>query len=113
VVKSADTGLLVSAIRSASEGQVQLSARSAARLMQEMRSPRNDLPLTDREREVLRHVAIGKTNKEIARLLYIAETTVKSHVRAILDKLGVQSRTQAALVALRSDLVSPNEIQPA
>jgi NarL family two-component system response regulator LiaR len=107
VVKSADTGLLVSAIRSASEGQVQLSARSAARLMQEMRSPRNDLPLTDREREVLRHVAIGKTNKEIARLLYIAETTVKSHVRAILDKLGVQSRTQAALVALRSDLVSP------
>ncbi len=113
VLKSADTDLLVSAIRSAAEGQVQLSPRAAARLIQDMRSPRNELPLTDREREVLREVAIGRTNKDIARCLYIAETTVKSHVRAILDKLGVQSRTQAALVALRCGLVPPNEIQAA
>src|SRR5215207_9418398 len=111
VLKSADTDLLVSAIRSAAEGQVQLSPRAAARLIQDIRSPKNELPLTDREREVLREVAIGRTNKEIARCLYIAETTVKSHVRAILDKLGVQSRTQAALVALRCDLVSLDEIQ--
>jgi len=113
VLKSADTDLLVSAIRSAAEGRVQLSPRAAARLIQDMRSPKNELPLTDREREVLREVAIGRTNKEIARCLYIAETTVKSHVRAILDKLGVQSRTQAALVALRCDLVSLDEIQAA
>jgi DNA-binding NarL/FixJ family response regulator len=113
VLKSADTDLLVSAIRSAAEGRVQLSPRAAARLMQEMRSRRNELPLTGREREVLRQVAIGQTNKEIARCLHIAETTVKSHVRAILDKLGVQSRTQAALVALRCALVSPEEIQAA
>jgi DNA-binding NarL/FixJ family response regulator len=45
--------------------------------------------------------------------LNIAETTVKSHVRAILDKLGVQSRTQAALRALQAQLVSPDELQPA
>jgi DNA-binding NarL/FixJ family response regulator len=81
--------------------------------MQEMRSPRNELPLTDRERQVLREVAIGRTNKEIARSLYVAETTVKSHVRAILDKLGVQSRTQAALQAQRSEMFSPGELQAA
>jgi two-component system, NarL family, response regulator LiaR len=111
VLKNAETELVVSTIRSAAEGQVQLSPRAAARLMQEMRSPKNELPLTDRERQVLREVAIGRTNKQIGRSLYIAETTVKSHVRAILDKLGVQSRTQAALLALRSQLVSPDELQ--
>ena len=62
---------------------------------------------------MLREMAIGLTNKEIARGLVIAETTVKSHVRAILDKLGVQSRTQAALQAVRSDLVSAEELEAA
>jgi len=109
VVKNAETELVVSTIRAAAEGQVQLSRRAAARLIQEMRSPRNELPLTDRERQVLREVAIGRTNRQIGRSLLIAETTVKSHVRAILDKLGVQSRTQAALLAVRSQLVSSDE----
>ena len=113
VLKNAETELLVQTIRSAAAGQVHLSPRAAARLMQEMRSPRNELPLTDRERQVLREVAIGRTNKEIARSLYVAETTVKSHVRAILDKLGVQSRTQAALQAQRSEMFSPDELQAA
>jgi two-component system, NarL family, response regulator LiaR len=113
VLKNADIDLLVQTIRSAAEGQVHLSPRAAARLMQEMRSPRNELPLTDRERQVLREVAIGRTNKEIARSLYVAETTVKSHVRAILDKLGVQSRTQAALQAQRSEMFSSDELQAA
>ena len=113
VLKNAETELLVQTIRSAAAGQVHLSPRAAARLMQEMRSPRNQLPLTGRERQVLREVAIGRTNKEIARSLYVAETTVKSHVRAILDKLGVQSRTQAALQALRSEMFSPDELQAA
>jgi DNA-binding NarL/FixJ family response regulator len=81
--------------------------------MQEMRSPTNEFPLTDREREVLREVAIGRTNKEIARSLDIALTTVKSHVTAVLDKLGVDSRTQAALHAVRSRMVSPEELQAA
>ncbi len=113
VVKNAQIEVLVHTVRSAAEGQVHLSPRGAARLMQEMRSPKNELPLTDRERQVLREIAIGGTNKEIARSLHIAETTVKSHVRAILDKLGVQSRTQAALQALRSEMLSPRELQAA
>ena len=113
VLKNAETELLVQTIRSAAAGQVHLSPRAAARLMREMRSPRNELPLTDRQRQVLREVAIGRTNKEIARSLYVAETTVKSHVRAILDKLGVQSRTQAALQALRCEMFSPDELQAA
>jgi DNA-binding NarL/FixJ family response regulator len=113
VLKNAETELLVQTIRLAAVGQVYLSPRAAARLMHEMRSPTRDLPLTAREREVLREVAMGRTNKEIARSLYVAETTVKSHVRAILDKLGVQSRTQAALQAVRCQLVSPGEVHAA
>jgi DNA-binding NarL/FixJ family response regulator len=113
VLKNADIDVLVQAIRSAAQGQAHLSPRAAARLMQEMRLPANHLPLTDREREVLREIAIGRTNKQIARSLHIAETTVKSHVRALLDKLGVQSRTQAALKALHAQIVSPDELQAA
>ena len=113
VVKSANIAHLVQTIRQAAAGQVQLSSRAAARLIQEMRSPTSQLPLTEREREVLREMAIGRTNKQIARCLNIAETTVKSHVRAILDKLGVQSRTQAALQALHAHIVSLDELQAA
>jgi two-component system, NarL family, response regulator LiaR len=113
VLKSANIADLVQAIREAAAGQVHLSSRAAARLMQEMRAPTRQLPLTDREREVLREIAIGRTNKEIARSLDIALTTVKSHVTAILDKLGVESRTQAALHAVRSRTSSPDELQVA
>lgn len=102
--KHADIDVLIQTIRSAASGRVQLSARATARLVQELRAPTNPTPLTDREQEVLREIGVGRTNKEIARSLRIAETTVKSHVRAILDKLGVQSRTQAALHALRSEI---------
>jgi DNA-binding NarL/FixJ family response regulator len=109
VLKNADIEALVQTVRSAAQGQVHLSPRAAARLILEMRAPKHESPLTHRELQVLREVAIGLTNKEIARALVIAETTVKSHVRAILDKLGVQSRTQAALQAMRSDLLSADE----
>jgi two-component system, NarL family, response regulator LiaR len=113
VLKNADIDVLVHTIRSAAEGQAHLSPRAAARLIQEMRAPTSQLPLTEREREVLREMAIGRTNKQIARCLNIAETTVKSHVRAILDKLGVQSRTQAALQAFQAHIVSLDELQAA
>ena len=62
--------------------------------------------LTERETEVLRLLASGKANKEIALALNIGETTVKTHVSNILMKLGVPSRTQAALYAVRIGLVS-------
>ena len=113
VLKSANVDELVETIRHAAAGQVHLSGRAAARLVEEMRSPRNRVPLTEREREVLRGLASGRTNKEIARSLDIALTTVKSHVRAILDKLGVESRTQAALFAVRSQILSPEDLRPA
>jgi DNA-binding NarL/FixJ family response regulator len=100
-------------IRSAAQGQIHLSARAAAGLVREMRSPKNVNQLTEREREVLRGVAIGQSNKEIAQSLDVALTTVKSHVRSILDKLGVDSRTQAALYAVRSRLLSPEELEAA
>jgi NarL family two-component system response regulator LiaR len=112
VLKSANIAELLQTIRYAAQGQVHLSARAAARLIEEMRSPKN-VPLTDRELEVLRGLATGRTNKEIARALNIALTTVKSHVRTILDKLGVDSRTQAALFAVRSQLLSPDDLQAA
>ena len=113
VLKSADTAELVQTVRSAAEGQVHLSARAGARLMQEMRSPKSQRLLTDRERQVLRELALGRTNKEISRALDITLTTVKTHVRAILDKLGVDSRTQAALYAVRSGMLSPDELKAA
>jgi NarL family two-component system response regulator LiaR len=113
VLKSANIAELMHIIRSAAEGKVCLSPRAAARLIQEMRSPTTQVRLTDREREVLRRMAIGRTNKEIARSLDIALTTVKSHVRSILDKLGVDSRTQAALYAVQSHMLTPDELQVA
>ena len=113
VLKTANVPELVQTIRDAAAGQVHLSSGAAARLIEEMRSPKAQVALTEREREVLRGLAIGRTNKEIARSLDIALTTVKSHVRAILDKLGVDSRTQAALYAVRSQILSPEELQAA
>ena len=97
---------LCRAIKAAAAGQVQLSPPVAARLLRELPPPRQAEPLTDRETEVLRQLAEGKSNKEIARALTIAEKTARTHVSNILGKLGVASRTQAALHAVRSGLVS-------
>jgi DNA-binding NarL/FixJ family response regulator len=81
--------------------------------MREVRSPANDVGLTEREREVLREIAAGRTNKQIGRSLHIALSTVKCHVRAILDKLDADSRTQAALRALHAQIISPDELPSA
>jgi DNA-binding NarL/FixJ family response regulator len=74
--------------------------------MREIRAPESPEKLTDRETDVLRLLAQGKANKEIAQELHIGETTVKTHVSNILMKLDVQSRTQAALFAAKIGLVS-------
>ena len=91
-------------------GQVQLSPEAAARLVREVRAPESPETLTEREVEVLRHVARGRANKEIARELHLGEQTVKTHVSSILGKLGVPSRTQAALYAVKVGLVSSAEL---
>lgn len=101
---------LCRAIKAAAAGQVQLSPQAAARLMREVRAPESPETLTDRETDVLRLLAHGKANKEVARELSIGEKTVKTHVSNILAKLGVQSRTQAALHAVRIGLVPAEEL---
>jgi DNA-binding NarL/FixJ family response regulator len=106
LLKDAKADELCLAIRAAAAGQVQLSPKAAERLMREVRAPENPEVLTARETEVLRLIAQGLANKEIARALNIGEKTVKTHVSNILAKLGVPSRTQAALYAARIGLVS-------
>jgi two-component system, NarL family, response regulator LiaR len=106
LLKDAEPDELCRAIRAAAAGQVQLSPRAAERLMREVRAPETPETLTDREVEVLRLLAEGQSNKEIARSLTIGEKTVKTHVSNILAKLGVPSRTQAALYAVRVGLVT-------
>jgi NarL family two-component system response regulator LiaR len=106
LVKDVHAEELRRAVKAAAAGQVQLSPEATARLLREVRGPERPEPLTERETAVLGLLAAGKANKEIARELDIGETTVKSHVRHILAKLGVESRTQAALHAVRSGLVS-------
>jgi DNA-binding NarL/FixJ family response regulator len=101
---------LLQAIKAAAAGKVQLSPAAAQRLLHEVRAP--EAPpeaLSPRETEVLRMLAIGRTNKERARELSIGEQTIKTHVSRILGKLGVQSRTQAALYASRIGLIPVNE----
>jgi len=97
------------AIKAAAAGQVQLSPQASAYLMREVRAPETIEALTAREMEVLRLLALGQSNKEIARHLSIVEDTIKIHVRHILSKLGVQSRTQAVLCAMRLGLISTEQ----
>jgi DNA-binding NarL/FixJ family response regulator len=106
LLKDAEPNELNRAIRAAAAGQVQLSPKAAERLMREVRAPESPETLTEREVDVLRLLAQGQSNKEIARSLTIGEKTVKTHVSNVLAKLGVVSRTQAALYAARIGLVT-------
>lgn len=106
LLKDTQADELRRAIKAAAGGQVQLAPQAAARLLREVRTPDAPEPLTERETEVLTLLASGRANKEIARDLQIGEKTVKTHVSNILGKLGVQSRTQAALYAVRTGLVA-------
>ncbi len=105
LLKDTQADELCRAIKAAADGQVQLSPKAAERLMREVRAPESPEALTERETEVLRLLAQGQSNKEIASTLNIGEKTVKTHVSNILSKLGVPSRTQAALYAVRIGLV--------
>ncbi len=108
VLKDDPPGALVRAVRVVAQGEQWLTPRvmrtlvRAARLKKEVQSAE----LTEREVEVLRLLAQGYTNEEIARELVIAKQTVKNHVRNILKKLGVKTRVQAVLWAIREGLVS-------
>jgi DNA-binding NarL/FixJ family response regulator len=104
VYKDVDPPALAAAIRSVHAGHVLLHP-DVARLLAASEDRPAATALTAREREVLAEVANGRSNREIARTLSLSEKTVKTHVSAILSKLGVQDRTQAALRAVRTGLV--------
>ena len=110
LLKDTDAEELHRALRGAAEGRVQLAPEAAERLMREVKAPESPEELTERETDVIRLLARGKANKQIASELIVEEKTVKAHVSSILLKLGVQSRTQAALHAVRTGLVSTEEL---
>jgi DNA-binding NarL/FixJ family response regulator len=108
LLKDADADEVAAAVRAAHRGEMQLDASVARRLMTSLRvGPREDLTaeLTTRELEVLRLVGAAESNKQIAAELSISERTARTHVSNILRKLGLSSRTQAALWAVREGLV--------
>lgn len=99
---------LVQDIRQVHRGEVRLNPDIARKLMQEFTNPQPATPkhdLTERELEVLRLIAQGKSNKEISDDLVLSEKTVKTHVSNILQKLHLSDRTQAAVYALRQKIV--------
>lgn len=110
VLKDIGPDELAEVIRKASQGEAVLHPRVAARLIQEIQG-RRDLStnpfteLSDREMEVLRLIAAGSSNAEIAKQLVISEKTVKGHVSNILSKLHLVDRTQAAVYAWREGIV--------
>ena len=97
---------VIAAVRNAAAGTASLSPELLTRFTQALRRPPPPdplQPLSPREREVLRLIARGHSNRQIARDLTIGEQTVKTHVRSILVKLGLQDRVQAAIFALRHE----------
>ena len=104
---------LLQAIRNAHQGRPALHPEAQRHLMRRITrpvAPSPDAELTPRERMVLQHLARGQSNKAIASALGLTEGTVKGYVSIILDKLGLQDRTQAALFAVRHGLVPPDEV---
>jgi DNA-binding NarL/FixJ family response regulator len=114
MLKDADAGDLISAIRRVAAGETLLNAEMAASILDEFRKT-EQLPahpdhrireLTDREEEILRHLAQGATNQEIAASLDVSEKTVRNRLSEIFSKLRLNNRTQAALYALREGIAS-------
>ncbi len=97
LLKAERPDALFAAIHSAAEGRTALSPPIAGRVMANLRRPRPTL--TDRQRDILAQLARGIGNRDIARALYISEATVKTHLRWICDKLGVDTRAGAVVVA--------------
>ena len=108
LLKSASRAVLISAINGAAAGDPPTRAGEMRRMASAMASqerPAADLPLTPRETQVLRNVAMGLSNREIADALGISVETVKEHVQNLLRKVQLADRTQAAVWALRNGLV--------
>jgi NarL family two-component system response regulator LiaR len=112
VLKDAEAEEVAAAVRAAYAGEVHLDpavARLLAQRMRDRKSPKDELaePLTEREKDVLRLLGQGMSNKDIGATLFITERTARTYVSNILGKLGLASRTQAALYAVEHKLVDP------
>jgi NarL family two-component system response regulator LiaR len=112
LLKDAAADEIVNAVRNANTGSSTLSPTIAGAVVRRVREqsatteqPEDLLALSEREREILRLVAQGHDNTEIAQELYLSPSTVKNHVSSILEKLGVDSRVQAAVRAARAGIV--------
>jgi DNA-binding NarL/FixJ family response regulator len=121
LLKSVPTEEVAAGIRGVHHGHALISPMMAAKLLEEFAQisqaatvpappPGLELPrLTDRELDILRYVARGRLNREIANELYISENTVRNHIRNILDKLQMHSRMEAAMYAVRQRLIDLGE----
>lgn len=109
ILKGATGAKLIESIRTAAKGETVWTRDELRRVTGALATPRLhadvEVPLTQRESEVLKQLAYGLTNKEIAQALGISYETVKEHVQHILRKIGVTDRTQAAVWAVRNELV--------
>jgi DNA-binding NarL/FixJ family response regulator len=109
ILKGSSRSELINSITGAAAGQLPMRAgelrRVATTMANRVATPDPDIPLTQRETQVLRHMALGLSNKEIAQSLTISVETVKEHVQNILRKIAVTDRTQAAVWAVRRGLV--------
>jgi DNA-binding NarL/FixJ family response regulator len=105
LLKDAEADEVGAAVRAAHGGEVHLDAAVARKLTQSLVAPGGATVLTPREREILVLVAQGKSNRDVADTLVISERTARTHVSKVLAKLGLTSRTQAALWAVREGLV--------
>lgn len=114
LLKDSSPSDLIHAIRCVYRGEPSLEPQIASKVLYELAHPpqakRTQEPLTERELEVLRLIAQGNSNREIADQLSITEMTVRAHVSNVLGKLHLASRTQAALYALREGLASVDDI---
>jgi len=108
LLKDSQPAEVAAAVRSAHRGEIQLDPAVTRPLITDLSSGTNGVTslLTSRELEVLRLVGAGKANKEIAAELVISERTARTHVSNVLRKIGVSSRTQAAVLAVREGLVA-------
>ena len=112
VRKDAAPDILLAAVRAAARGQSLLDPAIARAVLQELvRDEQPDIVLSEREQEVLRQLALGRTNREIAETMMVSPETVKTHVGNILAKLHLAHRTQAVIYALKRGLISLDDIE--